>query len=57
MSDRVTSFQAFRDSIPRDRLCARYGAVTRYHGCPRCTPKTFGQVLIATSPWIQKDKP
>jgi hypothetical protein len=43
---RISSFQDFRDFIPRDQLCPRHGWVTRYHGCPISWPSVLGQVLV-----------
>ena len=44
----ISSYQQFRDGIPRDCYCPRHGAVTKYHGCPITWPAVYGKVIDAT---------
>lgn len=54
MTNRCDTFQRFRDSIPRDRICPIHGWVTRYHGCKLTEPGIFRKPLVATSEWVKR---
>lgn len=48
MTKRLPTYQLWRDTIPRVTKCPRGPRwVSKYHGCPVCTPGVLGGVLRA----------